>query len=165
MTIYTYRFSKSLAEALNIDFLEVSELSDQNLSEIDHSQFISVPAPHSEETRQAISQSRMGISPSNKGVPNPAQKERFLKNNPMKDPAVAAKVAASKKGKPSPFKITRTFCWSCAWCRKEHTALDNKSNKRKKRQKVFCDKSCAASFSNSNRYIISQPPAAEQASS
>ena len=112
--------------------------------------------------KEKLRQKALGRPSPTKGIPNPEQKERFLKNNPMKNPEIAAKVSSSKKGKPSPLKTTKTFTWSCSWCDKSHISLDNHDYRNKKRPKVFCNKSCAASYSNTYRYI-SHPPADEQA--
>jgi hypothetical protein len=164
MVIYSFNFSTLLSETLGISFEKVPELSDQNINLMpdDCGKLKGYKMPI--EFGIAISEACKGRTANNKGKPNPAQKERFLKNNPMKNPEIAAKVSSSKKGKPSPFKTTKTFTWSCSWCEKGHISLDNHDNKSKKRPKVFCNKSCAASYSNTYRYM-SHPPAAEQANS
>jgi hypothetical protein len=119
---------------------------------------------HTSKTKIKISKKHKGRVAHNKGVPNPAQRERMLQDNPMKNPKIAAKVAAKLVGKPSPFKTQKTFNWTCSWCKTEHTSLDNSDNRSKKQDKVFCNKSCAASYSNTHRYANSHPPAAEQLS-
>lgn len=165
MTIYSFNFSTHLSESLGISFDAKSELSDQSINQlpVDCSTLKGYKMPA--EFGLAISEACKGRVANNKGKPNPKQRDRLLQNNPMKNPEIAAKVSRSKKGISSPFKITSTFEWTCSWCSKNHLSYDNYDNKNKKRLKVFCDKSCAASYSNSNRYRISHPPAAEHASS
>jgi hypothetical protein len=114
---------------------------------------------HSQETKDLLRELRLGKTPPNKGVPNPEQSDRFKKNNPMFNPESREKMRQSKLGKVPHNKITTTVEYSCLHCGKKHTRLATKHS-----QKKFCDKSCAASYSNARRYI-SQPPAAEQASS
>lgn len=175
MTIYTYYISKNLCDLFKIPFQENPNLSDQTLNE--PPEFIGDYRPyggggsgiknghygckHSLETRKILSEKAKGRVAPNKGIPNPKQKEKMTFNNPMKNPEVAAKVSLSKTGKPSPNKINKTFTWYCKWCNKEHTDRDIV---KKRKAANFCNKSCAASFSNTNRYS-SQPPAAEQANS
>lgn len=117
MTIYTFQFSKSLAESLGISFTETPELSDQMLA---GGELFDNYVPyggggagaknghygckHSEETKQILREKRLGKSPSNKGVSDPACSERMKKNNPMKNPEIAAKVASKLRGRPSPFR-------------------------------------------------------------
>jgi len=173
MTIYTYHISRSLSEFFNIDHYEVPELSDQMLS---GGQLFDNYIPyggggagqknghygckHSEETKQILRELRLGKSPSNKGIPNPEQSERWKQNNPMFNHETREKMRLSKIGKEPFNKIKHTTQFSCKWCGKSHTVIAKKKNIRS-----FCDKSCAASYSNTNRYIISHPPAAEQANS
>ena len=120
MTIYTYHFSRSLAESLGISFTETPELSDQMIDiHQPDDRFANYATrgggaagsknghygcKHSEETKQILREKRLGKEPSNKGVPNPEQSERWKKNNPMKNPEIAAKVASKLKGRPSPFR-------------------------------------------------------------
>jgi hypothetical protein len=113
----------------------------------------------SKKVRKRLSELRLGRPAHNKGIPNPEQKERWLKNNPMRNPEIAKKVAEKNRGKESPQKIQDTFKWYCKQCGKEH--IDRNTAKKRKAAN-FCNKSCAASFSNARRYN-SQPPAAEQA--
>jgi hypothetical protein len=103
---------------------------------------------------------RSGSTPYNKGIPNPQQRERFLTNNPMKNPEIAKKVAEKNRGVEPSNKILTTFTWHCKQCGKEHIDRDTANNRKAAH---FCNKSCAASYSNSRRYI-SHPPAAEHAS-
>lgn len=103
----------------------------------------------SEESKRKISESTKGRIAHNKGKSNPAQKERLLFNNPMKNPEIAKKVADKNRGKPSKNKILQTFTWHCEWCGKEHIDRDTAKNRKHAR---FCGKSCAASCSNTHRY-------------
>lgn len=85
----------------------------------------------------------------NHGIPNPNMSKRMLANNPMKDPNVAKKSGESKRGKSAKNKITETFNWNCKWCDKLHTSTKTVKNIASAN---FCNKSCAASFSNTYRY-------------
>jgi hypothetical protein len=172
MTIYTYRFSRSLAESLGISFTETPEMSDQMLS-VGELFDNYVPyggggagsknghygCKHTEETKQVLREKRLGKPPSNKGILNPEQSERWKKNNPMFNMDARERMRQSKIGKEPSNKIKHTIEFDCKWCGKSHTVIAKKKN-----VKSFCNKSCAASYSNTYRYI-SQPPAAEQASS
>lgn len=93
---------------------------------------------------------RSGSTPYNKGIPNPEQRERFLTNNPMKNPEIAKKVAEKNRGKIPPTKILTTFTWHCKHCGKEHIERDTANNRRC--PKNFCNKSCAASYRNKIRW-------------
>lgn len=175
MIIYTYQFSRSLAESLGISFTEIPELSDQMIDlhqPDDHfanyatrgggaagSKNGHYGCKHTEETKEHLRQIRLGKSPSNKGIPNPKQSERWKKNNPMFNMDARERMRQSKIGKEPSNKIKRTVEFACKWCGEKNTRPDTK-----KSQRSFCNKSCAASYSNTYRYI-SQPPAAEQASS
>ena len=172
MSIYTYQFSRSLAESLGISFTETPELSDQMLAGgelFDNyvpyggggvgSKNGHYGCKHTEETKQVLREKRLGKSPSNKGIPNPEQSERWKKNNPMFNMNARERMRQSKIGKEPSNKIKRTVEFACKWCGEKNTRPDTK-----KSQRSFCDKSCAASYSNTYRYI-SQPPAAEQANS
>lgn len=75
--------------------------------------------------------------------------DRMKKNNPMKNPEIAKKVADKNRGKPSKNKILKIFTWYCEWCGKEHIDRDTVKNRKHAR---FCGKSCAASYSNTHRY-------------
>lgn len=162
MTMYTYDFSKSISQILNVDFIENPSLSDQELSkntQIFHENYRTYGGgaagsknghygcKHTIETRKKLSMMAMGRPAYNKEIPNPRQKERWLHNNPMKNPEIAKKVSEKKKGKPSKNKITKTYTWICSWCKKENESFDTYKN----RKKHFCDKSCAASYSNTHR--------------
>lgn len=175
MTIYTYQFSRSLAESLGISFTEIPELSDQMIDlhqSDDHftnyatrgggaagSKNGHYGCKHTEETKQVLREKRLGKPPSNKGIPNPGQSERFKKKNPMFNSKSREKMRQSKIGKESPHKIKHTIKFDCKWCGKSHTVIAKKKN-----VKSFCNKSCAASYSNTYRYI-SQPDALLQANS
>jgi hypothetical protein len=54
---------------------------------------------HNEQTKEKIRQKALGRPGWNKGLPNPKQKEKMLKDNPMKRPEIAAKVAEKNRGK------------------------------------------------------------------
>lgn len=171
MIIYTYHFSRSLADYLGITFTEIPELSDQMIDLHQPDDHFSNYATrgggaagsknghygckHSEETKQILREKRLGKVPSNKGIPNPKQSERWKENNPMSNPEARERMRQSKIGKESSLKITRMTEYSCRWCGKSHTVVAKKKNIRS-----FCDKSCAASYSNTNRYI-SHPPATQ----
>ena len=105
-------------------------------------------SPKSASTREKIRQKALGRPSSNKGIPNPGARERMKKNNPMKNPEIAAKVSAYLKGRISPCKITQKFTWNCKWCQKMHEDFDTV---KKRKYANFCNKSCAASFSNVKR--------------
>jgi hypothetical protein len=98
----------------------------------------------------------------NKGKPNPQQKERWLTNNPMKNPSISKKVAEKNRGRKGigtpgiePYnKIHSTFTWYCKQCGKEHIDRDTV---KKRKAANFCNKSCAASYSNVRRYISQEP--------
>lgn len=123
MTIYTYRISHSLSESLGISFTENPEISDQLISSYQSDDSFANYATrggggagsknghygckHTEETKQVLREKRLGKSPSNKGISDPACAERMRKNNPMKNPEIAAKVAKKLKGRPSPFRGVR----------------------------------------------------------
>lgn len=104
---------------------------------------------HSAQTRAKISEATQGRIPWNKGKRGlqPANTERMKNNNPMSDPETAAKVASKLRGKPSRFKIVDTCVWKCEECGHSETRINTK----KRMNYRFCDKSCAASFSNKAR--------------
>jgi len=112
---------------------------------------------HSPETREKIRQKALGRPAPNKGISNPQQRERFLTNNPMKDPEIAKKVSEKLKGRYNkgtpglePYnKILSTFTWHCKHCGKEHTERDTANNRKAAH---FCNKSCAASYRNKVRW-------------
>jgi hypothetical protein len=164
MTIYTYYFSRTLSNTLGISHIDTPEISDQNIN-IKPTDCCSVPAPVSEETRRAISQSRMGQPAPNKGIPNPKQSLRWKTNNPMFNDDARERMRQSKIGKrPSNYvDAYRTF--SCDTCGKVNTVRNVKGGKTRR----FCDRSCQATFTNTNRRgfksYSSQPPAAEHANS
>lgn len=169
---YTYTYSSAISKALGIEHVEHVELSDQYLDSIKRSDNYrtygggaSGPknghygCKHSEKTKKLLSELKKGKAPPNKGKPNPIQSERWKKDNPMYNLETREKMRQSKLGKESPHKIKETAEYTCKWCGKSHTVIAKKKN-----IKLFCSKSCAASYSNTYRYI-SHPPAAEQASS
>jgi hypothetical protein len=143
----TYNFAQSISNALDIPF---HSISDQELEAVvktaDHQ---NVPAPHSPEIRKAISDACMGRIPYNKGIPNPEASERMKKNNPMFNPLLVRKMALSKTGKQAHNKILNMFEWNCKQCNKLHVDRDTI---KKRKAANFCNKSCAASFSNSRRW-------------
>jgi hypothetical protein len=175
MTIYTYQISRSISESLGISFTEIPELSDQMIDSHQSDDHFANYATrgggaagsknghygckHTEETKQVLREMRLGKAPSNKGIPNPECSERMKKNNPMFNMDARERMRQSKIGKEPSNKIKHTIEFDCKWCGKSHTVIA-----RKKNVKSFCNKSCASSYSNTYRYI-SQPPAAEQASS
>ena len=109
MSIYTYRFSLSLSEVLGINHINIPELSDQiiNQSTIESGELKGYKMPP--EFGMAISEACKGRPAHNKGQPNPKQRERFLKHNPMKNAESVAKMINSKKGKP----MKKTTCPHC----------------------------------------------------
>lgn len=60
-----------------------------------------------ESGKEKLRQKALGRPAPNKGIPDPACSERMRKNNPMKNPEIAAKVAEKLKGRPSPFRNIR----------------------------------------------------------
>jgi len=165
MNIYTYRFAKSLSNSLGIDFLPISSISDQELT-VKPTDCCSVTAPMSEETRKAISLSRMGQPAPNKGIANPAQSERWKQNNPMFNLDARERMRQSKIGKRSSNYVEEMRTFICDTCDKENIVRNVKGGKTRR----FCNRSCQATFTNKNRrgfnlVYISQPPAAEHASS
>lgn len=146
----TYNFSRSVSEALKLSFDINTAISDQelrkSLESIEHQ---TIPAPHSPETRKAISEACMGRIPSNKGIPNPAARERMIKNNPMHNLYSVRKMSSTKTGKEASNKIKTTFEWNCKWCNETHINYDTVKNRKAAN---FCGKSCAASYSNTHRY-------------
>jgi len=96
----------------------------------------------------AMSEMRKGKSSWIAGKENPTAKERMLKNNPMKKPEIAAKVAKKLTGRSPPNKITTQKVWFCEECEKQHICFDTVHN-----NKRFCNKSCAASWNNKHRIL------------
>ena len=169
---FTYTYSIAISNALGLEHIESEDLSDQyfdtfKLPENYKTYGGGASGPknghygckHTDEAKRLISESRLGKPAYNKNKPNPEQSVRMKQKNPMKDPEIAKKVGLSKRGKEASNKIKTTMKYHCKWCGKSHTVIAKKKN-----IKSFCGKSCAASYSNTYRYI-SHPPAAEQASS
>ena len=73
-------------------------------------------------------------------------RRRMIKNNPMKDPKVAAKCGRSKKG-ICVKRITDFYEWKCLTCGEKHRTRNIEHN----RERKFCDRSCQAIFTNKNR--------------
>lgn len=116
-------------------------------------------SPKSEETREKIRQKALGRKAWNKGIPNPEQRKKMLENNPMKRLDVAKKCGETKRGLSSPNKgkklniipynkITDLVTLTCEECGKQRDVINKVHN-----HKRFCDKSCAASYSNKRRYL------------
>lgn len=121
-----------------------------------------------ETTKAKIAKKAIGRIAWNKGVPNPAQSERFKKNNPMKNPITAKIVADKNRGKPSgrkgipgkptgrkgipgppsPRKITKTFIYNCKQCGKLVEKIATKNNLQ---YNQFCCRSCQATYTNTRR--------------
>lgn len=89
---------------------------------------------HTEDTKRLLSELKMGSIPWNKGITNLIQRDKFLRNNPMKNPDIAKKVSAMTRGRPSPQKITKTYIKKCKECGSEEEKRDTKHN----RINVFC---------------------------
>ena len=166
MVIYSFNFSTLLSDFLGISFEEVPELSDQNINLMpdDYGKLKGYKMPI--EFGIAISEACKGRTANNKGKPNPAQRERFITNNPMFNIESREKMRLSKIGKRSHNYIQDTRTFSCDTCSKENVVRNVKCGKTRR----FCDRSCQATFTNTNRRgfklsQISQPPAAEQANS
>ena len=104
-------------------------------------------SPHTQETREKIRQAALGRPSPMKGKPNKSASKRMLENNPMKNPIIAKKVADKNRGKSSGNKIHNTFINECEWCKKGKEMRNTAKN----RTKRFCNKSCAASYSNTHR--------------
>lgn len=98
------------------------------------------------DASKRMSLMRCGKPPHNKGKSNPIARERMLKNNPMKDPIIAAKAALSKTGISRPI-ITDFYKWICLTCGISHETRNIVHNRGKK----FCNRSCQATFTNKNR--------------
>ena len=175
MTIYTYQFSKSLAESLGISHTETINLSDQILSESAELFDNYVPygggakgsknghfgLKHTEEAKEKMRQKALGRPAPNKGIANPAQKERFIKNNPMKNPEIASKVVETrrknhswvshegcfKKGQKPHNYIDEMRTFYCDTCNKENVVRNVRDGKTRR----FCNRSCQATFTNKNR--------------
>ena len=146
----TYNFSRSISDTLNISFDIESDISDQEFQKIfETSDHQNISAPHSPETRKAISDACMGRIPWNKNRPDPATRERMIKNNPMFNVYSVHKMSQSKIGREPSNRIKTTFDWNCKLCKKTHTNYDTSNNKKAAN---FCNKSCAASYSNTHRY-------------
>lgn len=164
MTIYTYNISRNLCAALGIEHQDDPQLSDQTLS-IKPTDCCSVPSPLSEETKLAISRSRIGQPAPNKGIPNPKQSLRWKKNNPMFNDDARERMIQSKIGKRPSNYVDEYRTFSCVTCNKTNTVRNVRDGKTRR----FCNRSCQATFTNTNRRgfksYSSQPPAAEQANS
>ena len=102
-----------------------------------------------EETKEKISKRHKGRVAHNKGHSAPYARERMLKDNPMKNPEIAKKVSNKLKGREGHSLIKETFVWVCQECNETAERRATASN----RNKRFCNKSCAASFSNKRRYL------------
>jgi len=102
---------------------------------------------HSKETRSKISNSHKGKIPWNKGKKCPQLSKHMIENNPMKNPKTAEKVGKKLKGRKSHNKITKTVEWVCEYC----GIVETRIKTIKKTNYRFCNKSCAASYSNKKR--------------
>lgn len=173
MSIYTFHITKSICELLDIDYPDTPELSDQNLCCT--SLPISIPyggggrgeknghygCKHSNETKEKIRQARLGKSPANKGIPNPTQREKMLRDNPMKNPDIVAKAIETRKKNNS--WIPHSGCFKkgikphnyvdemkifyCDTCGNRNIVRNVKGGKTRR----FCNRSCQATFTNTNR--------------
>ena len=156
---YTYTYSSNISTFLGLEHVEMIELSDQYLDSFKRSDNYrtygggaSGPknghygCKHSEETKKLLSEQKKGKPAHNKGKPNPEQKERMKLKNPMSNLEARERMRQSKIGKEAHNKIKTTREYSCKWCGKSHTVIATKKN-----IKFFCNKSCAASYSNTNR--------------
>ena len=165
---FTYTYSIAISNVLGLEHIESKELSDQyfdtfKLPENYKTYGGGASGPknghygckHTEKAKKLISESKLGKPAHNKGKPNPEQSERWKNNNPMNNLESREKMRQSKIGKESHNKIKTITEYSCKWCGKSHTVIATKKN-----IKSFCNKSCAASYSNTNRQI-SQLPATQ----
>lgn len=165
---YTYTYSSAISKFLGLDNVEIVELSDQYLDSIKRTDDYRTygggasgsknghyGCKHTEKAKKLISESKLGKPAHNKGKSNPQQSERWKTKNPMFDLETREKMRQSKIGKKAHNKIEKTTEYNCKWCGKSHTVIAKKKN-----IKSFCDKSCAASYSNTYRYI-SQLPATQ----
>lgn len=88
MTIYTYKTSRSISAALVIDFIEIPELSDQQLNKFEISNQDHIPGPkHCEETKLSISLSNKEYYKTDAGVERRkvlSEKNRIVKSQEMK---------------------------------------------------------------------------------
>ena len=77
----------------------------------------------------------------NKGLPNPKQKQRFISNNPMKNPKIVEKQRKTIFGNRPYY-----FIWICKYCGK----TEEKINTVKHNDKSFCNRSCSTTYMNLN---------------
>jgi hypothetical protein len=66
---------------------------------------------HSEKTKRIIGEKSKGRKSTRKGVPNPSQRERMLRDNPMKKLEVKAKVASKLIG-ICPYDCSKKTIWN-----------------------------------------------------
>ena len=80
--MHTYTISKNLSQLLEIEFVAIPELSDQNLSKIPkdckQTKWNKTGWNHTEKTKDSISKSRKGIIPHNKGVPMSEEQKKKI---------------------------------------------------------------------------------------
>lgn len=113
-----------------------------------------------ESGREKLRQKALGRPAPNKGIPDPACAERMRKNNPMKNPEIAAKVIETRRKNNSWYKgnqfqlghkphnyIDEMRSFTCETCGKENTVRNVKGGKTRR----FCNRSCQATFTNTNR--------------
>lgn len=104
---------------------------------------------HTQETKKILSEKKIGKEPWNKGLPNDIAKDLMTRRNPMKRPEIADKVRKANIGREPHNKIKAIYNWNCEQCGKDHQDLDNVHN----RLKRFCNKSCAATYTNLHRSL------------
>lgn len=118
---------------------------------------------HSNKTKKIMSQKAMGRPAPNKGMSNPSQREKMLRDNPMKNPEIVDKAVETRRKNNSwvnhdgcfqqghkPHNYVdeiRTF--ACETCGKVHSVRNVKDNKTRR----FCNRSCQATFTNKNRRV------------
>jgi hypothetical protein len=114
-----------------------------------------------ESGKEKLRQKALGRPSPTKGIPNPKQRERLLKNNPMKNPEIAAKTIETrtknhswvnhegvfKKGQKPHNYVDEMRTFFCDCCGKENIVRNVKGGKTRR----FCDRSCQAIFSNKRR--------------
>ncbi len=166
-------FDVELLEIANsleeLNALEIKYIKEYNA--LNNSEFYNIAlggncwgSPHLIETRKKMSQKAMGRTANNKGIPNPKQREKMILNNPMKNPEISKRVSEKLKeqfrlnpktgikGRKAHNKIESTFSFQCEECNKVIEQRDTKKNRRDRSR--FCNKSCAASFSNKQRHKL-----------
>ena len=75
--------------------------------------------------------------------------DRMKKNNPMKNPETSRKVSEKLKGRKPPNFIEKMLDKTCPVCETVFQVRDTAH----KRDKIFCGRSCQATYSNKRRHL------------